>query len=35
MYFIGLIQSQGGNRPGAANMRDIAVDIIYADASLD
>ncbi len=35
MYFIGMIQSQGGNRPGAANMRDIAVDIIYADASLD
>lgn len=35
MYFIGMIQSQGGNRPGAANMRGIAVDIIYADASLD
>jgi CubicO group peptidase (beta-lactamase class C family) len=35
MYFIGMIQSHGGNRPGAANMRDIAVDIIYADASLD
>jgi CubicO group peptidase (beta-lactamase class C family) len=35
MYFIGMIQSQGGNRPGAANMRDIAVDIIYADASLN
>ncbi|ALO46534.1 serine hydrolase domain-containing protein [Pseudohongiella spirulinae] len=29
MYFIGMIQAQGGTRPGAANMRGIAVDIIY------
>ena len=31
MYFIGMIQSQNGRRPGAANMRDVARDIIYAD----
>jgi CubicO group peptidase (beta-lactamase class C family) len=35
MYLIGMIQSQGGNRPGAANMRSIAVDIIYSDESLN
>lgn len=31
MFWIGMIQSQGGNRPGAANMRQIAIDIIYND----
>jgi len=31
MYFIGMIQSRLGRRPGAANMRNIARDIIYAD----
>ena len=31
MYFIGMIQSRLGRRPAAANMRNIARDIIYAD----
>jgi CubicO group peptidase (beta-lactamase class C family) len=31
MYFIGMIQSRLGRRPGAANMRNVARDIIYAD----
>ena len=31
LYFIGMIQSQNGRRPGAANMRNVARDIIYAD----
>lgn len=29
MFFIGMIQAQGARRPGDANMRDIAIDIIY------
>ncbi len=29
MFLIGMIQSQGGNRPEATNMRSMAVDIIY------
>lgn len=31
MFWVGMIQSQGDNRPGAANMRQIAIDIIYDD----
>lgn len=31
MYFIGMIQSRLGRRPGAPDMRAIARDIIYAD----
>lgn len=30
MYWIGMIQAQGARRPGAANMRSIAQDAIYA-----
>jgi CubicO group peptidase (beta-lactamase class C family) len=29
MFFIGMIQAQGATRPGNADMRDIALDIIY------
>jgi len=29
MFFIGMIQSQGGTRPGASDMRSSAVEIIY------
>ncbi|MEZ5492630.1 MAG: serine hydrolase domain-containing protein [Gammaproteobacteria bacterium] len=31
LFWIGMIQSQNGRRPGAADMRGIANDIIYAD----
>jgi CubicO group peptidase (beta-lactamase class C family) len=31
LFWIGMIQSQNGTRPGAANLRSIARDIIYAD----
>lgn len=34
MFWIGMIQAQGPTRPGAANMREIASDIIY-DSLLD
>ena len=29
MFWIGMIQAQGARRPGAANMRNIAIDSIY------
>lgn len=29
MFWIGMIQAQGQRRPGAANMREVAVDLIY------
>jgi len=29
MFWIGMIQAQGERRPGAANMREVAVDLIY------
>lgn len=29
MFWIGMIQAQGPRRPGAANMREVAVDLIY------
>ena len=31
LFWIGMIQSQNGRRPGAANMGNIARDIIYTD----
>ena len=29
MFWIGMIQAQGPRRPGAANMRNVAIDLIY------